>query len=212
MKNNIWPTATREDLKNQPTGKYKVPVGYSLLSEVYDFFGKYCENCFVHKHKEDDSFIVCLDQTFILPPPNTIYLDERLLKDYHISTPQYWDLLEKCDKTFEKLCKPTKGEISFSPRPVLTGRIVGLPTYSYREAYYRKLTTSEKTKFSILVEEENYSNFMKFMATRSYVFPLIESCVLEDSKITIKVIVKKPTDIFTFLSTENRYVNQVTAQ
>jgi hypothetical protein len=38
MKNNIWPSATREDLKNQPTGKYKVPVGYSLLSEVYDFF------------------------------------------------------------------------------------------------------------------------------------------------------------------------------
>lgn len=183
--------ASREEMKLQPTGKYKVPMLENTKGEVVEYFSQYGE-CHVHGYKKTKEYLIIFTGKWCLPKPSVKYLNGELLKTYHISRDDYWDYVEKHNKKFSKACNWSSSDsikverrncidILNAGELVYPETIMKLPPYARVEVFERLVKNSGSTIVTMKFPRDTYCVFIKWLSTSFYPdskFPIIVSTVI----------------------------------
>lgn len=196
---NKWNYLSRN--KGLPTGKYKVPG--SKTDAIY-FFNKYGEN-YVFFNEEDNECIVNFTGKYQVPAPNTVYMNNELLRNYHISTQEFYDYLEKYDVLFSEAChwKSDKNiVITKSNGALSTNSITGdLPIALEREAFDRCIKNLQSRRVNFKITKDKYGNLLSFLSVyathnRIHIIESTEIKVVNNAEYThVKILFDKPSDI-----------------
>lgn len=183
--------ASREEMKFQPTGTYKVAMLENTKDEVVEYFSQYGE-CHVCGYKKTKEYLIIFTGRWCLPKPSAKYLNGELLKTYHISRDNYWNYTEKHNKKFSKACNWFSSDsikverrnyldVLNSGELVYPKTIMKLPPYTRMEAFERLVKNSGSTMATMKFPRDNYCAFIKWLSTSFYLdskFPIIVSTVI----------------------------------
>lgn len=189
--------------KGLPTGKYKVPG--SKTDAIY-FFNKYGEN-YVFFNEEDNECIVGFTGKNQVPAPNTVYLNNDLLKNYHISTQDFYDYLEKYDVLFSEAChwRSDKNIVITKVDDVINADAItgdlDVPYVIEYEALFRCIINLNSRHVIIkVVTKDSYGRLLKFLSAFDgfNMTPIIESTEIKDETYSVKVLLDRPKNVVEF--------------